>query len=265
MGYHLRQRRTIGGIRAVPDRNSIPIPADSPSRWSSGLAAWDYLAHCGDDSLSEVNHWLGPEQLGTGYQLKQRKLVDFSDCFAILQKFLESKDPESTHAMVELQAGAERRVGFVPGDNPYLSDLPLLHPADVGTGLSQIVPVIVASIHPRACFNSIAQPDLHLHPRLQAELGDVFAHAINRGEPPRFLLETHSEHLILRLLRRIRETAVAKTPEGCQLRTDDLGIYFVSQEDGATVITMIEADIRGEFVQPWPDDFFELDFYERFS
>ncbi|GAA4473617.1 AAA family ATPase [Novipirellula rosea] len=265
MGHRLRQRKTIAGIRAVPDRNSIPMPADSPSRWNNGLAAWDYLAYCGEDSLNEVNLWLGSKHLGTGYQLKQRKLVDLNECFGIVRAITKNNDSDSAQAFLKLQSGAERRVGFVPGDNPYLRNGPFLHPSDVGTGLSQIVPVLVASSDPKPSFISIAQPDLHLHPRLQAELSDVFVQAINRAEAPRFLLETHSEHLILRLLRRIRETAIGEAPEGCELRTEELGIYFVSQENGATKIEMIEADIRGEFIQPWPDDFFELDFHERFG
>jgi predicted ATPase len=41
-------------------------------------------------------------------------------------------------------------------------------------------------------------------------------------------------------------------------------VYYVSQEDGKTRLTQIDLDRKGEFVQPWPDDFFEVDFYERF-
>ena len=187
------------------------------------------------------------------------------ECSALAQRLLRNPDSESATAMSELQAGADRRIVFVVGDSPWTLTGPFLHPSDVGTGLSQVVPVIAAAVHHRSSFNSIAQPDLHLHPRLQAELGDLFIQAINRTESNRFLLETHSEHLILRLLRRIRETAVGKAPEECHLRTDELGIYFFSQEDGATKVEMIDADINGEFIQTWPDDFFELDFYERFG
>ena len=265
LGNRLRQRRTIGGIREVPTRNSIPLPSHTAKRWLTGLAAWDYLAYCGGDALISVNYWLGRERLNTGYQLKQREMVDFKDCARAARNLFENDCPENLQAFYDLQAGSERRVGFVAGNNPYLDDMPFLYPSDVGTGLSQIVPVIVAAFHPRPCFNSIAQPDLHLHPQLQAELGDLFIQSVNRTESSRFLLETHSEHLILRILRRIRETHTGKAPKDSEIRTDELAIYFVSQKDGVTNIKRIDADVRGEFIQPWPDDFFELDFYERFD
>jgi predicted ATPase len=81
----------------------------------------------------------------------------------------------------------------------------------------------------------------------------------------RFIIETHSEHLILRLLRRIRETEKGTAPTDRQLRTNELGIYYLKQENGSTTASRIDVDVKGEFIQPWPDDFFEIDFYERFA
>lgn len=56
---------------------------------------------------------------------------------------------------------------------------------------------------------AIEQPELHIHPRLQAAIGDLFVESIQKNGH-RFIIETHSEHLILRLLRRIRETEKGK-------------------------------------------------------
>ena len=79
------------------------------------------------------------------------------------------------------------------------------------------------------------------------------------------IVETHSEHLILRLLRRIRETEKGTAEAHRQLRTHDMAVYYIQQEDGCSTARRIDVDVKGEFIQPWPDDFFEIDFYERFG
>jgi predicted ATPase len=71
--------------------------------------------------------------------------------------------------------------------------------------------------------------------------------------------------LVLRLLRRIRETEQGQAPPNRELRTHDLAIYFLQQDQGATRAQRIDVDVKGEFIQPWPDDFFEIDFQERFA
>jgi predicted ATPase len=126
------------------------------------------------------------------------------------------------------------------------------------------VPVIVTALDGEERLLAIEQPELHIHPRLQAEIADLFVEAISKNKH-RFIIETHSEHLILRLLRRIRETEQQKAPANRQLRTHDLAIYYLKQENGTSSETRIDVDVKGEFIQPWPDDFFEIDFYERFT
>ena len=79
------------------------------------------------------------------------------------------------------------------------------------------------------------------------------------------MIETHSEHLILRILRRIRETGKGNPHNGRPITGDDVAVYFVNQDAGHTVVRRIDIDKNGDFVQPWPDDFFEIDFYERFG
>jgi len=78
---------------------------------------------------------------------------------------------------------------------------------DVGFGASQVLPIITACL--RATPGSlilIEQPELHLHPSAQAELGNLFVESEKRGI--RFLIETHSEHLLLRIRRRLARTAL---------------------------------------------------------
>lgn len=127
---------------------------------------------------------------------------------------------------------------------------------DVGVGVSQILPVILQCVASSYETLLIEQPELHLHPALQTELGDVFINAaMRRGKT--LLIETHSEHLILRILRRIRETAAGELPEGMPAITpNDVAVLYVKPgKDGSEVIH-IPVNEDGEFDKPWPDGFF---------
>ena len=79
------------------------------------------------------------------------------------------------------------------------------------------------------------------------------------------LIETHSEHLILRLLRRIRETTRKQAMPEHTLTPDQLRIQYVRREGSVSRVQTIDVDVNGDLVDPWPDDFFEQDFKERFS
>ena len=73
---------------------------------------------------------------------------------------------------------------------------------DVGIGVSQVLPVLVSAYAAKNNLLAIEQPEIHLHPALQAELGDVFLESALGGGGNTFLIETHSEHLLLRIMRR---------------------------------------------------------------
>ena len=128
--------------------------------------------------------------------------------------------------------------------------------SDIGTGISQILPVVVAALDPdRPGITAIEQPELHVHPKMQVELGDLFAQSLDRGGV--FLIETHSEHLMLRLLRRIEETHSGELPEGrLSLKPDQVSVVFVEQIDGEVRTTRLRIDETGEFKDRWPQGFF---------
>ena len=88
------------------------------------------------------------------------------------------------------------------------------------------------------------------------ELGDLFAHVADDGRA--FLLENHSEHLMLRLLRRIEETHNGELPEGKPaLRPDQVSVVYLDQVDGEVQATRLQIDETGEFIDRWPHGFFE--------
>jgi len=76
---------------------------------------------------------------------------------------------------------------------------------DVGFGVSQVLPVITLCYYaPRGSVVVLEQPEIHLHPSVQAGLADVFLHAA-KTQGIQILVESHSEHLLRRLQRRVAE------------------------------------------------------------
>jgi hypothetical protein len=135
---------------------------------------------------------------------------------------------------------------------------------EVGSGLGYALPVLAAISRDRFAF--IQQPELHLHPALQSELGDGLIAALAEGDlssypPPRrqYIIETHSEHLLLRLLRRVREaTHGSLNPDAPLLERDSLVVLYVDpQADGSSTVRRLRISHDGEFMDRWPRGFFE--------
>lgn len=128
---------------------------------------------------------------------------------------------------------------------------------DVGSGIGYLLPVLCAIFHPQPlspCF--IQQPELHIHPALQAAMGDVFIEASNSGK--QLSIETHSEHILLRILKRIRQThlQVNIAPELRISAEDVCVLYFDPSPDGTTTVKRLRITEDGEFMDRWPRGFF---------
>jgi predicted ATPase len=126
---------------------------------------------------------------------------------------------------------------------------------DVGFGISQILPVIVQCFYtPPQSILIFEQPEIHLHPSVQSHLGDLFIEAIHSREKGsdrnvQIIVESHSEHLIRRIQRRIAEES---------LRPDEVAIYFIKQEGGSAKLEELQIDIFGT-IKNWPENFFGND------
>lgn len=127
---------------------------------------------------------------------------------------------------------------------------------DVGIGISQVIPILVSCYGLSDALIAIEQPEIHLHPRLQAELGSLFAESIKPPYNNRFILETHSEHLMLRLQKLIRQG---------NLNPEDISVIYVDSNSKGSQCLELRLDEEGDFIDEWPDGFFDDDFKEIFS
>lgn len=232
----LRHMRYIGPLRRIPPRGFDISLTKSDAAWSDGMAGWETLLTGSQDLIERVSDWMqSPAKLGTGYAVARRS---YQEC-----------DPN--HPIPQLVGPIRKRALLVDGAGLTL------HPQDVGVGISQVLPVVVAAQDGSASVVCIEQPELHIHPAVQVGLGDLFIDgAVNQGLS--FLIETHSEHLILRLLRRLREAAEVTSKVIDQpLSPALIGVYCLSKRDGTVTIDEIPVTKDGDFAKPWPEGFFD--------
>lgn len=117
---------------------------------------------------------------------------------------------------------------------------------DVGFGISQVLPVLVQVFYsPSDTPVVLEQPEIHLHPAAQSALGDVLLGAV-KDNKSQLIVETHSEHLLHRIQRRIAEEEITK---------DDVALYFIEAGKGRSEIHELKIDEYGNITN-WPNDFF---------
>jgi predicted ATPase len=128
---------------------------------------------------------------------------------------------------------------------------------DVGFGISQVLPILVQGfISPNNTLTMMEQPEVHLHPTMQANLADLFVKIIktNNGKKNQrsLLIETHSEYILNRLRRRIAE--------GKDITNEDIAIYAIERVEDNTVINSLEIPVKGNF--KYPEDFYSGELFK---
>ncbi len=121
--------------------------------------------------------------------------------------------------------------------------------ADVGIGVSQVLPILVALIAAQdGQIVYVEQPELHLHPRAQVVMAELLAEAANRGV--RVIVETHSSLLLLTV-----QTLVAEE----KIKNTDVALHWFARDaKGATQVTYKQPDEDGAYGE-WPEDFGDVE------
>jgi hypothetical protein len=262
----LQSMRYLGPLRAVPPRFLDEDRLAEEVGASSGLDLWKELFNADSFTRRAINEWMGPTQLDTGYRidLKQSIEVDPDRLWEIQEEILEGaghRGPDALDVVDRLQG--------LPKGSPKLilhqinTDIDLsLH--DVGTGISQVMPVVIAALISSGGVLAIEQPELHIHPALQVKLGDLFISRI-KDSGCLFILETHSEHLLLRIMRRMRETSSGDLPENvAPVTPKDVSVLYVQPKGTSSVVRCLALDEEGQLLDAWPGGFFEEGYRERF-
>ncbi len=283
--------KLVPASRTVPTRNELTYLMDelgdeiSDARLGLALegrndfrrlAAGTLLA-----MLGHVDQLAGPGPRMAAYDIERVNALLTEHLFRERGYFVASE----VHALnrVASKVGSVQELSPAGLDRPhgYLVTLLLEDAAgrqfsfeEVGSGLGYVMPVLVAIASGRRSF--IQQPELHLHPALQADLADAFIAGLDGPEEPtpergatagQYIVETHSEHLLLRLLRRIRQSEGIEQALNAQtLAREDLVVLYVNpRADGTSKVINLRVARDGEFIDRWPRGFFEERWRELFD
>lgn len=276
----LRNTRYLGPLREIPSRYFLGEISgnfnNSRWRWEKGLGAWDVLYRIGqiqsdqseeshlnlkehgDRLLHIINKWLSNEQLlNTGYKVFIERYREISSVF--FKDFDENKSQKNLFELFKKIFNEPEIIRI------WLHDISRdinLKPHEIGTGISQVLPVVVAAIGTDASLVAIEQPELHIHPALQVRLGDLFIKEIHKKT---FLIETHSEHLILRLMRRMRETYLHKNTGLPPVTPANISVLYVEPDGPRSIVREMPLNELGELIKSWPGGFFEEGLREQFG
>jgi len=250
----LKKLHYLGPLRSIPLRNYNANFTPNDSLWADGTAAWDTLFKSDPDFIEKVNDWLlSEDKLNAGYEVVQKKYKEIDTNSSLWISLINNDrlDREEVFSKELIALPEKRRVHL----REWATDINVM-PKDVGIGISQVLPIIVLALTKKAGLVTIEQPELHIHPAFQVALGDLFISQVKKKDIV-FLLETHSEHLMLRFLRRIRETSENSLPPGKEsLQPNQLTVYYVEQGQEGILLTKIRVDADGEFIDRWPKGFF---------
>ena len=223
----------IGPLREEPSRRYIYEDEIVEIGIKGENAAYIYLAE--QDNLI-TNSFFYNEENNSFFEINDS--LKLSQALTNWLNFMKIKNlrPEPTNEIIYLNL------------NSSSADNTRVNIADVGFGVSQIFPIILEGLRmPKGNTLLLEQPEIHLHPNLQMQMADYFISLALSSK--KVIVETHSDHIINRLVRRIVEDDQFNLKEM-------IGIYFIKPtENGSVYEEICIDDKRG--ITNWPVDFFD--------
>lgn len=254
----LRGIRHLGPIREVPSRAQATETYDEAS-WETGLWAWDALKR--DKNLVQETSKNMQDVLNLGYSIVRKELTfisrDRSEILENLKNIVGQSGDELQQKICDYlkESPVQKKIELLLRDERNKTNV---FPSDVGVGIAQVIPVVVGALaSDEECrLFAVEQPELHVHPAVQVALGDVFINGMQDSNRT-MLIETHSEHLMLRLLKRVRESSESSDESSNKLKPDDLSVVCVWLDQNNEV-KFGSQDITsdGDFDFDWPEGFF---------
>ena len=213
----------LGPLREHPERDYLWAGSRTADVGEKGERTIDAIIAAQDERQN-----LGP----------RKRSMPFSQ---IVAHWLRELDLIHSFRVEEIAPGSNRWQAIVQTRNGGAEAML----TDVGIGISQVRPVVTLLHYvPEGSIVLLEQPELHLHPLAQAGLADVIVHAATHRKV-QIILESHSEHLLLRLQRRIAEERIG---------SDKVTLYFCDSPNGNSGIRRLELDEFGN-IRNWPDKF----------
>jgi predicted ATPase len=216
----------LGPLREPPKRDYVwsrSRPSDVGSRGEFTIEAIIAATEAGELRNLSPKAKLRPFQEMIAYWLKEMGLVD-------------------SFTVEEIKAGS----GLYQVKVVVRKGAPEVLLTEVGFGVSQILPVLTLLYYvEEGSTVLLEQPEIHLHPLAQSGLADVML-SVSERRNVQIIVESHSEHFLLRLQRRIAEK---------KAKASDIKLYFCEVSGAETTLSDLEVDERG-VVKNWPQHFF---------
>ena len=232
----------LGSVRTRPDRVVFRTPLDLSKslldrRQTLAQQHQDWIWQ--PEAVKKANRWMKKhQQLTANIELRYDEM--------------KSRKRRGAAAQAASSSGSAATLSLYDQDRQIA-----LNFSEVGYGLSQFIPVLLACFAQQDHYSDepagtllIEEPEGHVHPALQAEIGDLFREAVTRRKRPlaHIICETHSEHLLLRIMRRIREG---------RLSADKVSVLYVENLAKESIVREMPLNDQGELTRDWPGGFFE--------
>lgn len=191
-----------------------------------------------------------PSEVGKSGEWVVEKLVSIKDSQENVKKWFNDFEIASDFKVAELKEGSKRYELIIK--EFYTGEWVNL--VDVGFGASQILPIIVEGFISKDSLILIEQPEIHLHPKAQATMGDLLVD-ISSNQNNKIIIETHSDLVISRICTRIAKG---------DFKSSDVAIYYFNPTENGTEIIDVNINENGQY-ENFPDGFFEERYKEAMA